>query len=346
MGRSPPAMTRSTCSMSTSPRRDLPRKRGLSPRRPRGNADMGPFTIGADGLLRRALPRAPPPAGAGRGRGPFGSRRLFARDRRRALGGAATRPRHRDRVLRPCPAQTGTHPRIYRQAAQDPWPQPCRRPLGRGAGRCRGPNPASPLLKSTWRKWNMPANASHRCATTGSFTDRNDRPERAPGRCAVQRACLMADQLVRTRLSKVAAQGDGAQHFAVLNHLARAGGEKTPAQLAKTFHLTRGAMTNTLGKLEWAGHVHIRPDWDDARRKFVSISPSGRTARNAALAAITPIIAQSVVRSVPTRCGWPCPFCARSVRASTRISIRFHRSRDVVAPTDRAPRSTTTMSPG
>lgn len=49
-------------------------------------------------------------------------------------------------------------------------------------------------------------------------------------------------------------------------------------------------MTNTLSKLEIAGYVHIRPDWDDARRKLVSISPAGRSAREAALAAITPLI--------------------------------------------------------
>ena len=53
-------------------------------------------------------------------------------------------------------------------------------------------------------------------------------------------------------------------------------------------------MTNTLGKLEWAGHIHLRPDWDDARRKFVSISPAGRAARDAAIAAITPIIGEVV----------------------------------------------------
>jgi DNA-binding MarR family transcriptional regulator len=53
-------------------------------------------------------------------------------------------------------------------------------------------------------------------------------------------------------------------------------------------------MTNTLRKLEVAGYVHIRPDWDDARRKMVTISPSGRAARDAALAAIAPIIAEAV----------------------------------------------------
>ncbi len=105
---------------------------------------------------------------------------------------------------------------------------------------------------------------------------------------------LMADQLARARLSKALPKGMELSHFSVLNHLARAGGERTPAQLARSFHVTRGAMTNTLSKLEWAGHVHITPDWEDARRKLVAISPSGRRAREAALAAITPVIGQVV----------------------------------------------------
>ncbi|MCE6952247.1 MarR family transcriptional regulator [Cereibacter sphaeroides] len=105
---------------------------------------------------------------------------------------------------------------------------------------------------------------------------------------------FMADQLARNRLSKVLPKGMELSHFGVLNHLARAAEERTPAQLARAFHVTRGAMTNTLAKLEWAGHVHIRPDWDDARRKFVSISPSGRKARDAAVEAIAPLIAEVV----------------------------------------------------
>lgn len=100
---------------------------------------------------------------------------------------------------------------------------------------------------------------------------------------------LTADQLLRARLNKVLPNRMEISHFSVLNQLAR-GGERTPAQLARAFHVTRGAMTNTLGKLDIAGHVHIRPDWDDARRKLVSISPAGLAAREAALAAITPLI--------------------------------------------------------
>jgi len=105
---------------------------------------------------------------------------------------------------------------------------------------------------------------------------------------------LMVDQLARNNVAKALPKGMELSHFSVLNHLARTQNEKTPAQLAQIFHLTRGAMTNTLRKLEISGYVHVRPDWDDARRKMVTISPTGRAARDAALAAIAPIIAAAV----------------------------------------------------
>lgn len=105
---------------------------------------------------------------------------------------------------------------------------------------------------------------------------------------------LTADQLVRNKLSKGLPKGMEISHFSVLNHLAGSNDERSPGQLAKSFHVTRGAMTNTLGKLEWAGYIHIRPDWDDARRKKIAISPAGRQARDAALAAIGPMIADLI----------------------------------------------------
>ncbi|KRS19342.1 MarR family winged helix-turn-helix transcriptional regulator [Roseovarius indicus] len=105
---------------------------------------------------------------------------------------------------------------------------------------------------------------------------------------------LTNEQLIRNKLSRVLPKGMEISHFSVLNHLARIGGERSPAQLATSFHVTRGAMTNTLGKLEWAGYVHIRPDWDDARRKMVTISPAGRQARDAAISAISPLISELV----------------------------------------------------
>lgn len=125
---------------------------------------------------------------------------------------------------------------------------------------------------------------------------------------------FVADQLARSRLARALPKGMELSHFSVLNHLARTQEERTPAQLAQSFHLTRGAMTNTLAKLEWAGHVHIRPDWDDARRKLVSISPSGRAARDAAIAAIAPVLAD-VVRDIG----------ADKVRAALRVLRELRR---------------------
>ena len=105
---------------------------------------------------------------------------------------------------------------------------------------------------------------------------------------------LTNDQLIRSRLGRILPKGMEISHFSVLNHLASAGQERSPAQLARSFHVTRGAMTNTLNRLEWAGYVHIRPDWDDARRKMVAISPAGQEARNAALSALLPLITDVV----------------------------------------------------
>ena len=121
------------------------------------------------------------------------------------------------------------------------------------------------------------------------MTDKND-----PLAVALFSEILMTEQLTRNRISRLLPKGMELAHFSVLNHLAHVGDERSPAQLAKAFHLTRGAMTNTLSKLEWAGYVHIRPDWDDARRKMVASSPAGRAARDAAIAVISPLIGETV----------------------------------------------------
>ena len=101
---------------------------------------------------------------------------------------------------------------------------------------------------------------------------------------------LALEQLVRNRLAKVLPKGMELSHFSVLNQLSHTKIERTPAQIARSFRVTRGAITNTLNKLELSGYIHVRPDWEDARRKMVSISPAGMAARNNALTAVTPII--------------------------------------------------------
>ena len=99
---------------------------------------------------------------------------------------------------------------------------------------------------------------------------------------------IATEQLIRSNLKRGLPKAMELSHFSVLSHLYNAG-EKSPAQLARNFHVTKGAMTNTLQRLEARGFVHIRPDWDDARKKMVAISPAGSTARDMALDDIRPI---------------------------------------------------------
>ncbi len=108
---------------------------------------------------------------------------------------------------------------------------------------------------------------------------------------------LMAvQQITKNILASVLPRGMELSHFVLLNHLGSIGRERTPVQLARAFSLSKGAITNTLGRLEREGYVHIRPDWDDARQKLVSISPAGEQARQAALDLIMPQLTEIVDR--------------------------------------------------
>ena len=96
------------------------------------------------------------------------------------------------------------------------------------------------------------------------------------------------EQLARNAFERVLPDGLRVSHFAVLNHFVRLGGDWAPARLARAFQVTKGAMTNTLQKLEARGLVEIRPDPDDGRGKLVRITPAGQRARDAAIAALAP----------------------------------------------------------
>ncbi|MEM7426460.1 MAG: MarR family transcriptional regulator [Pseudomonadota bacterium] len=91
------------------------------------------------------------------------------------------------------------------------------------------------------------------------------------------------NQLSSAVLSRVLPHGLSLAQFGVLNHFVRLGGERTPARLAAAFQVTRGAMTNTLSRLEAQGFVAIRPDPEDGRGKLVTITEAGRSAREEAL---------------------------------------------------------------
>lgn len=95
-------------------------------------------------------------------------------------------------------------------------------------------------------------------------------------------------QLSTARLDRTLPDGLSAAQFGVLTHFMRRGGTETPAKLAKAFQVTKGAMTNTLQRLEAQGFVQIVGDETDGRRKLVTLTDEGARAFNGGLAAMKP----------------------------------------------------------
>lgn len=97
-------------------------------------------------------------------------------------------------------------------------------------------------------------------------------------------------QLSGNKLERVLPEGMSLAQFSVLNHFCRLGGAWSPTRLAAAFQVTKGAMTNTLQRLEAQGFVTIRAHEEDTRAKIVEITDAGRSAREAAIRATGPII--------------------------------------------------------
>ena len=96
------------------------------------------------------------------------------------------------------------------------------------------------------------------------------------------------EQLARTRFEAVMPDGLLLPHFTVLNHLVRLGDNRSLKSLAFSFQVSKGAMTNTVQRLERRGLVEVRPDPRDGRGKRVFITEAGRATRETAIAALGP----------------------------------------------------------
>ena len=95
-------------------------------------------------------------------------------------------------------------------------------------------------------------------------------------------------QLSQAQLDRTLPDGLSAAQFGVLTHFMRRGGTESPAQLARAFQVTKGAMTNTLQRLEAQGFVRIVGDETDGRRKLVTLTAEGAGAFNAGLGLMKP----------------------------------------------------------
>lgn len=118
-------------------------------------------------------------------------------------------------------------------------------------------------------------------------------------------------QLSANAFERVMPHGLTVSQFSVLNNLARLGDGKSPSWLASAFQVTRGAMTNTLTKLEASGFVDVRADENDGRGKQVFLTKAGAKARTAALGALTPLLAELLEAFPEKEFAAALPFLAR-----------------------------------
>lgn len=97
------------------------------------------------------------------------------------------------------------------------------------------------------------------------------------------------NQLSTARFARVLAPNLNPSEFGVLNHFVRLGDGKSPTYLARAFQMTKPSMTAILRNLERKGYVEIVGSQEDRRRKIVSITRSGRAARQAGVKAVAPL---------------------------------------------------------
>lgn len=104
-------------------------------------------------------------------------------------------------------------------------------------------------------------------------------------------------QLSGAAFERVLPEGLSLAGFSVLNHFVRLDREfESPSQLARNFQVTKGAMTNTLQRLEAAGYVKVAPDPADGRGKLVRITRAGRAAREKSVSSLAPLVADLLER--------------------------------------------------
>ena len=107
------------------------------------------------------------------------------------------------------------------------------------------------------------------------------------------------EQLARNRFEALQPDGLLLPHFTLLNHLVRIGDGRSPVAIARALQLAKGAITNTLQRLEARGLVRVEPDPADGRGKRVFLTEAGQARREAAIAAVAPALAEATAALGP-----------------------------------------------
>lgn len=97
-------------------------------------------------------------------------------------------------------------------------------------------------------------------------------------------------QLSGTQFERVLPHGLTRAQFTILNWFCRVDNAASPGRLASALQVTKGAITNSLKKLEAKGFIEIRADAQSGRQKVVMLTQTGRKARDEALASAAPLM--------------------------------------------------------
>jgi DNA-binding MarR family transcriptional regulator len=100
----------------------------------------------------------------------------------------------------------------------------------------------------------------------------------------VSRLALRHEQAMKAALSELDLTY---AEFDVLAALRRAGGPLRPSELTKSLFLTSGGTSNVLQRLTAAGYVAREANAEDARGRWVRLTPSGESVTDKAMATST-----------------------------------------------------------
>lgn len=106
---------------------------------------------------------------------------------------------------------------------------------------------------------------------------------------SLTREIAIIEQLTRHELERVLPDGLLQPHFAVLLHLRSVGDGRSPLRIARAMQVVKGAMTNTLQRLEARGLVRVEPDPTDGRAKRVFITAAGVALIDQSAQAVAPV---------------------------------------------------------
>mgnify|MGYP000503856416 CR=1 FL=1 len=85
-------------------------------------------------------------------------------------------------------------------------------------------------------------------------------------------------QLSTTRFERSLPYGMSRPQFSILNWFCRVDDQASPGRLAQAMEVTKGAITNSLKKLEAKNFITVSPDENSGRQKVVRLTPEGRRA--------------------------------------------------------------------